>query len=463
VSQTKAQLIDTSVSGISFGAGSASAPSVSYSADATTGLYFPSVGKVALATAGVGRLFADNSGNVGINTSTPGSTLDVKGTLRLSGSSSGYAGFKPAAAAGSTVWTLPTSDGTANQVLQTDGSANLSWSTPATYGNVYLANNNAFTGANTFTNTSGQTILNAATQDGIVLKGRAGGTSSYTATLQPTTLTTSRVLTLPDQTSTLATQGDLASYLPLAGGAITGAVTFYRGGGVSNLIEISGNGNTLGSASAYYGQDSSNIAYFWNRSSAPALIGTNNTERVRCDATGYLTGTVNGLSSGIYPSQQYYRLNSAFAGGTGTSAQPIFNVGVTLIGSTVYEFEGAFVFIKSAGTTSHNFGLQFGYSGTFTNGIYTYYGYASSSGSVLVGFVQSVTSTNTIGGSLTAASASVTITIKGTISVSTGGTLTPQYVLSANPGGAYSTQIGSYFKIWPLGASGANTSIGSWA
>lgn len=465
MSQTKAQLIDASVFGITFGAGSNSAPSISYSADTTTGLYFPSVGKVAIATAGSGRLFVDSSGNVGINTPSPGSALDVKGTLRLSGSSSGYAGFKSATAAGSTIWTLPTADGTANQVLKTDGSGNLGFSTPSVYGDVYLANSNAFTGANTFTNTSGQTFLNAATQDGIVLKGRAGGTSSYTATLQPTTLTANRTLTLPDQTSTLATQADLSSYLPLAGGAVTGATTFYRGGGVSNLIEISGNGNTLGSASSYYGQDSSNIAYFWNRANAAALIGTNNIERVRCDASGYLTGTVNGLGQGIYPSQQYYRLNSPFTGGTGTTAQPIFNVGVTLIGSTVYEFEGVFIFNKTAGTTSHSFSLQLGYSGTFTNGVYTYYGYASSTSLVLIGFVSGaiITSGLVVAAGLSAASASVSVTIKGTLSVSTGGTLTPNYILSANPGGAYSTSAGSFFKIWPLGASGSNTSIGSWA
>jgi len=74
-------------------------------------------------------LIAPTGGSVGIGTTTPGSTLDVKGTLRLSGSTSGYTGFKPAAAAGSTVWTLPTADGTSGQVLSTNGSGILSWAT----------------------------------------------------------------------------------------------------------------------------------------------------------------------------------------------------------------------------------------------------------------------------------------------------------------------------------------------
>jgi len=71
----------------------------------------------------------DTSGNFGIGQATPGSKLDVKGTIRLSGSSSGYVGLAPAAAAGSTTYVLPAADGTSGQFLKTDGSANLSWAT----------------------------------------------------------------------------------------------------------------------------------------------------------------------------------------------------------------------------------------------------------------------------------------------------------------------------------------------
>jgi hypothetical protein len=71
----------------------------------------------------------DTSGNFGIGQATPGSKLDVKGTLRLSGSSSGYVGLSPAAAAGSTTYVLPSADGTNGQALVTNGSATLSWAT----------------------------------------------------------------------------------------------------------------------------------------------------------------------------------------------------------------------------------------------------------------------------------------------------------------------------------------------
>ena len=48
-------------------------------------------------------------------------------TLKLNGSSSGYTAINAPASAGSNTLVLPTSNGSANQILQTDGSGNLSW------------------------------------------------------------------------------------------------------------------------------------------------------------------------------------------------------------------------------------------------------------------------------------------------------------------------------------------------
>jgi hypothetical protein len=48
----------------------------------------------------------------------------------------------------------------------------------------------------------------AATQDGIIFSGRAGGTTTLAVTLIPATLTSSRTLTLPDVTGTIVTTGD---------------------------------------------------------------------------------------------------------------------------------------------------------------------------------------------------------------------------------------------------------------
>ena len=54
------------------------------------------------------------------------------GVLKLNGSSSGYVGLQGAAAAGSTTYTLPSADGSNGQVLSTNGTGTLSWTTAAT-------------------------------------------------------------------------------------------------------------------------------------------------------------------------------------------------------------------------------------------------------------------------------------------------------------------------------------------
>ena len=62
---------------------------------------------------------------------------------------------------------------------------------------------NTFTAAQTFRAANAVRSEAAATQDAVVLAGRAGGTSSYAVTLTPTTLSASRTMTLPDANTTI--------------------------------------------------------------------------------------------------------------------------------------------------------------------------------------------------------------------------------------------------------------------
>ena len=64
-------------------------------------------------------------------TPTLGVAGTTKGTLSLTGNTSGTVTVQPAAAAGTWSLTLPTTAGTANQFLQTDGTGVTSWATPA--------------------------------------------------------------------------------------------------------------------------------------------------------------------------------------------------------------------------------------------------------------------------------------------------------------------------------------------
>ena len=183
---------------------------------------------------------------------------------------------------------------------------------------------------------------------------------------------------------------------------------------------------------------------------------------------GELYFTPLGTQRGLVPSMQYYRLNSIVTGSNTIGSQSVLGVGVTLSSNTVYAFKGLYLLTKTAGTTSHVFATTFGGTASINNISYrasakhntTSFGLSSPSDS----FVSYATA-NTILGLVTASSATTfTATeIEGTISVNAGGTFIPQYNLSAAPGGAYTTAAGSYFLIYPVGAAGSNTSVGTWA
>jgi hypothetical protein len=100
----------------------------------------------------------------------------------------------------------------------------------------------------------------AATQDAVVLAGRAGGTNSYAVTLTPTTLTANRTVTIPDETMTVGFRnvpqsgsaktanydlvvGDVGKFIEVgASGAITiPNATFAAGDVVSIFNNTSGN------------------------------------------------------------------------------------------------------------------------------------------------------------------------------------------------------------------------------
>ena len=178
--------------------------------------------------------------------------------------------------------------------------------------------------------------------------------------------------------------------------------------------------------------------------------------------------TPQGTQRGLMPAGQFYRLNTANVGANVNTAQSIFGVSATLSASTVYAFEGFVMYIKAAGTTGHTVGLGFGGTATVNNAAFG--GISSASGAssnpintnVFCGFTQSLANT-AFTTSLTSSGVWHSVRFWGTVSVNAGGTFIPQYTLSAAPGGAYTVQIGSYINIYPVGASGANTSVGSWA
>jgi len=176
-----------------------------------------------------------------------------------------------------------------------------------------------------------------------------------------------------------------------------------------------------------------------------------------------------GTQRGIVPTQQYYRLNADLVGANVNTAQSVFGVGVTLSSSTVYAFEAVYAFSKSAGVTSNTIAIGFAGTATVHNILYDVItSIVNSTSTVNINTTQTVGYVNTTAATVVTnavgtANATSSVVIRGTVSVNAGGTFIPQYTLSAAPGGAYSTVAGSYFLIYPIGASGSATNVGTWA
>ncbi len=164
------------------------------------------------------RMRIDGNGNVGIGTNAPGSSLDVKGALRLSGSTSGYVGFSPAAAAGSTTYTLPTADGTNGQALTTNGSGTLSW----------VTSNQVATYRTSATNTT------FTASDYVVI--HTGGTG-FTWTLPTASSSAGRMLRLINHGTGTIT---LSQAITTGNGVTSTSLTFVSG---SNTYEIISDGS----------------------------------------------------------------------------------------------------------------------------------------------------------------------------------------------------------------------------
>lgn len=128
--------------------------------------------------------------NLELENSATGSTAE----LRFVDTGTNYVGFRAPNSATTTVWTLPNADGTAGQILTTDGAANLAWQSLS---GVSVTSINSATGTLTIDGANGNSVSTAGgtvTVNGASISGGTGLTSSlagntWTIDLQNTSVT----------------------------------------------------------------------------------------------------------------------------------------------------------------------------------------------------------------------------------------------------------------------------------
>jgi hypothetical protein len=152
--------------------------------------------------------------------------------IKLQGNASGTGTttFQSANTSSSTTFTLPGTDGSANQAIVTDGSGNLTFASVPSTGSA-----NTFTAAQTFRAANAVRSEAASTQDAIVVAGRAGGTSSYATTLTPATLSANRTVTFPDETFTVGYINAPQSTNTTVAASDAGKHIYFTGGSTATL------------------------------------------------------------------------------------------------------------------------------------------------------------------------------------------------------------------------------------
>ena len=177
-----------------------------------------------------------------------------------------------------------------------------------------------------------------------------------------------------------------------------------------------------------------------------------------------------GTQRGIVPGMQYYVLNSTYNLANASGAQSMLGVGVTLSSATRYYIEMVWAASKTSGTTSHTSSISFGGTATVTDiGVWIQAGGISQStlfdttNDNSYQYYLQTTSASMLNGASTNASTVRQWRISGTVNINVGGTFIPQVTFSSAPGGVYTVAVGTYMYVYPIGASGSNVSVGTWA
>lgn len=226
--------------------GSATAPTYAFTGDANTGIYRDTADTLEFTTGGSERARFDSSGNFGLGDNSPASLLTVgSGDLFQVNSSGAIAAATGITSSGS----INFSGLTASKAVFTDGSKNLTSSgtlgvdqggsgltaTP-TNGQVLIGNGSGFTLA-TLTASTGISITTGSGSISISATGVSSnefadnvfrviddgdGTKKVAFEASGITTGTTRTLTIPNSSGTIALTADLSNYFPLVGGTLAG-------------------------------------------------------------------------------------------------------------------------------------------------------------------------------------------------------------------------------------------------
>lgn len=414
------------------------------------------VNSATLATGSVPGQIAFGTTNVGDTAPVDRMTLDNRGVLTIG----------PATASGAALTTTAPAKLYVDNATYTDSATGASGT--VTHGAIVSVNNSAIAATNTsvtYTNASTLYVDGAPTNGTNVTITNpyalyvAGGATYFGGSVVASNTLTATV----DSATTNAVITPLEVKATSTGTPATGIGT-----GVNFSTETSASNVEIGAAIQAITTSVTATAEDFDLSFLTMTAGAAASEKLRIASTGLVYGKYATMSRGVVPAQAYYRLAADYSGTTGVAAQSLFGVGVPLAANTTYAFEMVFNLLKTTGATSNNISLLFDIgAGTVADIAYSLTGVFKANPTTTITtpdvllYSQVATATQVTNSSTTSA-VNLTAIVKGTLSVGTAGTWTPQYKLSAATGISFSTLTGSYVNVYPLGPSGAAINVGGW-
>jgi hypothetical protein len=264
----------------------------------------------------------------------------------------------------------------------------------------------------------------------------------------------------------VATQFETSGNITATGNISGGNLILSSGGIISSTGLISTTGNiSAGNVNSYVTlpAGTANIAPLVFTTgvitTAPIAGGMNYDGRVF-----YATPQSN--ERGLIVTEQLYVVNADYNIVDQTALQSLLGVSATLSSATRYSYRITATVYK----TANNIALQYALGGTVTLARHTYETLTTAAAALGTltspSVVRNVLTTNfgtavTVTANLNGAGY-YSLTVQGILNVTTGGTWFPQIGFTGLPGAGSLVTGGSKIEIWPIGATGANVSIGNW-
>jgi len=329
---------------ITSGTGTAAAPAIVPTGDTNTGVFFPAADTAAIATQGTEAMRVDSSGRVGIGTTTPGVKLhissgsaDAQMRIESTGGASydqsihfkdtasdWYIGNKYSGATNS--FGVGRTQAKDDLVIDSSGNVGINTSSPDALLDVKRTNSDGLIAEMGSGDLAGDVVLEIKSADSraSINIGATGGTGDASRNLAFSTSGTERLRIDSSGNVGIGTTSPLAILDVVSSSASFRSRIRNTTGNEAFVLFQNSDAGTTTSDGLLVGIDTAENAYLYNYENTSLIFGTNGTERLRIDSSGFVSiGTATALSAlHVHGNVTLSNTTTATSAGTGGISKP---------------------------------------------------------------------------------------------------------------------------------------------